>query len=68
MVFRHHLTPPGFLRFANLVLTPFAVGGVMAAMGAWRSRRGDSLFRLDRFWYGFLFALALAAVRFRFAV
>lgn len=67
LLFRVHLTPPGMLRIANLVLTPLAVGGVMAAMGGWRARRGDPLFRIDKFWYGFLCALTFAAVRFKFA-
>ena len=67
LIFPTHLTPAGMWRIANLVFTPIAVGGVMAAIGAWRSRRGEALFRLDRFSYGFLFALTLAMVRFVFA-
>jgi hypothetical protein len=39
----------------------------MAALGAWRIRRGQSLVPLDRFAYGCLFALAFAFVRFSFA-
>jgi len=63
----HHLTPPGIARLANLALTPVAVGLCMAAMGAWRARRGDPVLRIDRFSYGYLFALLLAVVRFFFA-
>jgi hypothetical protein len=51
-------------RLANLALTPLAAGGVMAAVGAWRLRRGKELIRLDRFVYGYLFALAMAVIRF----
>ncbi|CAN7444436.1 hypothetical protein [Rhizobacter sp. LjRoot28] len=51
-------------RVANLVLTPIAVGGLMAALGAWRARRGEPLLRIDRFACGYLFALAVALVRF----
>jgi hypothetical protein len=36
----------------------------MALLGAWRARRGQDLIRLDRFAYGYLFALAMAAMRF----
>ena len=54
-------------RVANLVLTPVAVGGLMCVMGAWRGRRGDTVLRIDRFAYGYLFALSLALVRFAFA-
>lgn len=62
-----HLTPSGLPRLANLLLTPIATGLCMVAMGAWRSRRGDALLRIDRFSYGYLFALSLALVRFQFA-
>jgi len=67
LVFPHHLTPAGLARIANLVLTPIAVGLCMVAMGAWRARRGDPVLRIDRFSYGYLFALTLALVRFNFA-
>lgn len=67
LVFPAHLTPAGLPRLANLVLTPLAVGLCMSAMGAWRSKRGDALLRIDRFSYGYLFALTMALVRFQFA-
>ncbi|MES3024785.1 MAG: hypothetical protein V4857_24715 [Pseudomonadota bacterium] len=51
-------------RIANLIATPLAAGAVMAAMGAWRRRRGEELLRIDRFAYGFLFALSMTVVRF----
>jgi hypothetical protein len=66
LAFPNNLVPDSF-RIANLVLTPLAVGGVMAAMGAWRERRGEPVLRIDKFAYGYLFALSLAIVRFFFA-
>jgi hypothetical protein len=54
-------------RMANLVLTPVLAGGSMALFGAWRKRRGKLLVQLDRFGYGYIFALAMGAVRFVFA-
>jgi hypothetical protein len=54
-------------RVVNLVATPIAVGGAMALMGAWRARRGQPVLRIDRFAYGYLFALSIALVRFFFA-
>jgi hypothetical protein len=54
-------------RIANLVIAPVVAGAAMAALGAWRQRRDQDLIRLDRFAYGYLFALAMAAVRFAFA-
>ena len=58
---------PGPWRFVNLVVTPLAVGGLMSAMGAWRARRGEPVLRIDKFAYGYLFALMLALMRFFFA-
>jgi len=54
------------LQVANLVLAPVAAGLSMMALGAWRRRREQELILLDRFAYGFIFALAMALVRFRF--
>jgi hypothetical protein len=66
LVFSHNFVP-GPWRWANLVATPLALGGVMAALGAWRARRGDAVLRIDKFSYGYLFALSFALVRFFFA-
>jgi hypothetical protein len=54
------------IQLANLALTPLLAGIAMNALGAWRLRRKQSLIRLDRFTYGYLFALAMALVRFVF--
>jgi hypothetical protein len=56
-----------YLRIANLVLTPLALAVIMGVIGAWRRRRDQSLVRLDTFGYAYLFALALALVRFVWA-
>lgn len=50
----------------NVVLTPVAAGLAMMALGAWRRRRDQETIRLDKFAYGYLFALAMALVRFNF--
>jgi hypothetical protein len=67
LVFKQHLTPAGAMRTLNLILTPLAVGLIMTILGRWRARRGEDVLRLDRFAYGYLFALGLAVVRFKFA-
>lgn len=54
-------------RLVNLAVTPILAGLVMAALGAWRSRRGQQTMRIDRFSYGYLFALSMALVRWHFA-
>ncbi|MRD46396.1 hypothetical protein GHT07_03845 [Caenimonas koreensis DSM 17982] len=56
--------PTFFGRIANLLLMPFASGAFMALIGAWRRQRGEEIVRIDRFWYGFLFALGMGLVRF----
>jgi hypothetical protein len=67
LAFPAHLVNSPGLRIANLIITPIAVGLLMGVMGAWRARRGEQLLRIDRFAYGYLFALCLALVRFSFA-
>ncbi|HEU4870240.1 MAG TPA: hypothetical protein VFT08_05260 [Pyrinomonadaceae bacterium] len=48
----------------NLLITPVVSGLLMAAIGRWRARHGDPLLRIDSFVYGFVFAFAMALVRF----
>lgn len=55
------------LRLANLLFTPVAVGLLMCVMGAWRARNNQPVLRIDRFAYGYLFALSLALIRYWFA-
>lgn len=54
----------GWARWLNLLLTPIAAGAAMAGIGRLRRKKGQAIIRLDTFAYGFLFALAMAAVRF----
>jgi hypothetical protein len=55
---------PWWLRLLNLVVTPVACGFIMAKLGQIRERRGEKTIRIDRFLYGYLFALSMAVVRF----
>jgi hypothetical protein len=55
------------LRILNLAITPAAAGLVMLGIGQLRLRRGHEQVGLDRFGYAFVFALAMALVRFVFA-
>ena len=52
------------LRLLNLLVTPIAAGGIMGLLGKLRQRRGQVLVGLDRFFYAFAFALAMALVRY----
>lgn len=55
------------LQLMNLVFTPIASGAAMMALGAWRQQRDQELVRIDKFAYGYIFALAMALIRFNFA-
>lgn len=67
LVFPDYLMANKSLRVVNAALSPIAAGLSMAAMGAWRARRGQAVLRIDKFSYGYLFALGLGLVRFWFA-
>ncbi len=65
--FPSNLAPPSW-RVMNLFITPVAVGVVVALLGKRRVKRGGQpMLRIDRFSYGYLFALSLGLVRFQFA-
>lgn len=66
LIFSTHFVSEDW-RIANLILTPIVVGILMSAMGYWRARRGQTVLRIDRFAFGYLFALTFALVRFWFA-
>jgi hypothetical protein len=53
-----------FIRIANLIITPIVCGILMAWYGRFRARRGAETVRLDTFMYGYIFALAMAIVRY----
>ena len=53
-----------WLRVLNLVATPLVAGLMMERLGAWREQRNQATIRLDTFAYGFVFALAMALVRY----
>lgn len=65
--FPHHMVVDPMARWLNLLITPLAVGLCMSLLGSWRARRGQTVFRIDRFSYGYLFALSFAVIRFTWA-
>ena len=48
----------------NLVITPVMAGLTMSSFGRLLEKKGKTRLRLDSFAYGFLFAFAMALVRF----
>lgn len=67
LVFPHHFVGGLQLRLVNLAVTPVSAGLMMCLVGRWRAKRGDELLRIDRFAFGYLFAVALGLVRYFFA-
>ncbi|MEO6360090.1 MAG: hypothetical protein ABIO43_05900 [Sphingomicrobium sp.] len=61
-----HIRDPS-LRILSLILTPVALGFVMSFVGRIRRKKGQDLVRLDQFGYAFVFAFAMALVRFIWA-
>jgi hypothetical protein len=66
-LFPAHLVQDENLRLVNLGVTPIVAGALMCLIGMWRSHRGQDVLRIDRFSYGYLFALSLGLIRFWFA-
>lgn len=54
-------------RLATLLLSPLLAAASTVALGKWRARRGQEPVNIDRMAYAYLFALALAAVRYVWA-
>jgi hypothetical protein len=54
-------------RQMNLIVTPVACGLMMMLVGKLRLKRGQDTVRLDQFGYAFVFAFAMALVRFLWA-
>ncbi len=67
LVFEHSLIQRKALRIMNLLIAPVLAGITMSVVGAFRKKRGQDLLRIDSFFYGFLFALGMAVVRYYFA-
>lgn len=66
LIFPHNFVPAAW-RITNMLVTPVAAGWMMSALGAWRERRGQDRIRIDRFAYGYLFALGLGLIRLLFS-
>ena len=58
----------GSARLISLFAAPIAAGMVMSLVGRVRDKNGEEPIRLDNFFYGFLFALAMTLMRYYLAV
>ncbi len=66
LAFPHHMVSEPW-RIVNVIAVPIAAGLCMCLMGKWRQHRGQEVLRIDRFAYGYLFALSFALVRYLYA-
>ncbi len=62
--FEQKLLSHPYAQYANIAITPVFVGLAIGAVGTWRSKRGGDLVLLDKFLYGYTFALAFAIARY----
>ncbi len=66
-IFPMHLLGSPALQILNLAATPITLGFIFEAMGRWRTYRAKPRYAVDRFSYGFTFALTMGLVRYFFA-
>jgi len=62
----HPLVHPSKIHGISLLVSPLVTGMVMSQVGGMLRRQGMRPIRIERFAYGFTFALGLAVVRFAF--
>ena len=62
-----HVIDSETLRYINIVATPILMGFLFELLGRRRQKRGKEKLLLDRFSYGFSFALTMGLIRLIFA-
>lgn len=62
-----HLIKSSALQLFNLALAPILLGFAVEAFGRWKTKKNKPRFVVDRFSYGFTFALTMGLVRYFFA-
>jgi len=66
-LFPEHLIANPLVQYVNLAITPIALGLTFRWLGNRRQAKGKQKMLLDRFSYGFVFALTMGLIRFVFA-
>jgi hypothetical protein len=59
-----HLFESPLLQIVNLAVTPILLGFAFEGLGRWRSQHEKPRYAVDRFSYGFVFALVMGLVRY----
>jgi hypothetical protein len=67
LIFPRPLVHPSRVHGASLLISPVVTGLVMSQIGRLLRRRGRESTQIESFGYGFVFALAMALVRFTLA-
>ncbi len=67
LVMPHYLLATTQLRLGYLVLAPIGAAAAIAGIGLLKARQGKREVGIDKFIYGYIFALAFALVRHYFA-
>lgn len=63
LFFPEHFIHDAQLRIVNVLVTPVLIGLFMAWIGRVRAKRDQAVVRFERFTFAYVFALAMAAVR-----
>jgi hypothetical protein len=61
-----HLFASPLLQILNLALAPILLGFIFEALGRWRITNEKPRYMVDRFSYGFTFALTMGLIRYFF--
>ena len=56
------------LQILNLAITPILLGFLFELLGRWKTKNEKTRYFVDRFSYGFTFAITMGLVRYAFAV
>ena len=59
-----HLLNSSVLQIVNLAITPIALGFIFEALGRWKTNHDKPRYAVDRFSYGFTFALTMGLIRY----
>lgn len=62
-----HLLASSVLQILNLAVTPIALGFIFEFIGRWKANHDKRRYAVDRFSYGFTFALTMGLIRYFFA-
>jgi len=67
LIVPHPLVHRSRVHGISVLISPVITGTVMWMVGWWLRKRGKKVVQIESFWYGFVFALAMALMRLWFA-